>query len=74
MYQDVRMTTTKQFIYITRLDSSLTPASPVLPYPKPATEYPIKTDEIIYRKCDEIFKNYTPSKSEEVEYYYTKDE
>lgn len=74
MYQDVRMTTTKQFIYITRLDSSLTPASPVLPYPKPATEYPIKTDEIIYRRCDEIFKNYIPPKSEEVEYYYTKDE
>lgn len=74
MYQDVRMTVTKQFIYIMRLDQSLTPASPVLPYPKPDTDYPIKTDEVVYRRCDEIFNNYCPPKREQVEYYYVKDE
>lgn len=73
MYKDVRMTTTKQFIYIMRLDSTLTPASPILPYPKPATEYPIKTDEVIYRRCDEVFNNYIRPEVQKVEYYYVKD-
>jgi len=48
MYKDVRKTWTKQFIYIKRLDKTLTPASDILSYPKPATEYPIKTREKIY--------------------------
>lgn len=40
-YHDVRQYTSKQFIYIQRLDKKLTPASPILPYPKPTTDYPI---------------------------------
>lgn len=51
-YKDVRQYDSKQFIYIIRLDKTLTPASPILPYPKPATEYPIQTKEIIYLKSD----------------------
>jgi len=31
-----------------RLDKTLTPATPILPYPKPATEYPIQTKEVVY--------------------------
>lgn len=50
MYHDVRQTWTKQFIYIKRLDKSLTPASPILPYPKPATEYPICTRVEVYQE------------------------
>lgn len=50
MYHDVRQTWTKQFIYIKRLDKSLTPATPILPYPKPATEYPICTRVEVYQE------------------------
>lgn len=70
MYQDVRKTKTKQFIYITRLDKKLTPASPVLPYPKPSTDFPIKTEEHIYKQNDEIFNNYIQKEKQFVEYYY----
>ena len=34
MYHNVIETWTKQFIYIQRLDKTLTPATPILPYPK----------------------------------------
>ena len=50
MYEDVRKTWTKQFIYITRLDKKLTPASEILEYPKPSNEFPIKTKEYIYQQ------------------------
>lgn len=73
MYQDVRKTWTKQFIYIMRLDKKLTPTSEPLEYPKPNNEYPIKIKECIYKQNDEVFNNYTKSKSEFVEYYYEKD-
>ena len=53
MYDDVRQTWSKQFIYIQRLDSSLTVASPILPYPKKDTEHPIVIKEKIYKQCDE---------------------
>lgn len=52
MYHDVRQTWTKQFIYITRLDHTLTAASPILPYPKPSTEFPICVREEIYKQGD----------------------
>lgn len=57
MYQDIKKTWTKQFIYIQRLDERLTLASPILPYPKPATDYPIKTKEQIYAQSDKIYQN-----------------
>ena len=74
MYQDVRKTWTKQFIYIIRLDKKLTLASPVLPYPKPSTEYPIKIREHIYKQNDEIFNNYKPKERQKVEYFYKENE
>lgn len=73
MYEDVRKTKTKQFIYIMRLDKTLTPASPLLPYPKPDNEFPIKVEEYIYKQNDEIFNNFIPREKELIEYYYVKD-
>ena len=73
MYQDVRKTWTKQFIYIIRLDKKLTPATLVLEYPKPSNEYPIKIKEHIYKQNDEVFNNYAKKDNEFVEYYYEKD-
>lgn len=72
-YQDVRQTWTKQFIYIQRLDKSLTPASEVLEYPKPSTEYPIKVKEKIIKQNDEIYNNPKEIERTFVEYYYEKD-
>lgn len=69
----MRRTVTKQFIYIQRLDKSLTVASPVLPYPKPSTDYPIKTKEIIYKQNDEVFNNPIIERPKNVKYYYVKD-
>ena len=73
MYSDVRQTWTKQFIYVMRLDKKLTLASPVLPYPKPSTEYPIMTREEIYQRNDEVFNNYSLKRKEPVFYYYEKE-
>ena len=73
MYEDVRKTWTKQFIYITRLDKSLTPASPVLEYPKPANEFPIKIKEHIYKQNDEVFNSFEIKERNQVEYFYEKD-
>lgn len=74
LYQDIRKTWTKQFIYIIRLDKKLTPASEVLPYPKPVTDYPIKVKEIIIKQNDEVFNNFINKKPEYVEYFYTPNE
>ena len=74
MYQDIRKTWTKQFIYIMRLNKKLTPASPILPYPKLATDFPIKIKEHIYKQNDEIFNNYNQKEKNIVDYYYEKDE
>lgn len=73
MYEDVRKTKTKQFIYIIRLDNKLTPASDILPYPKPATDYPIKIEEHIYKQNDEVFNNFSIENKQIVEYYYEKE-
>lgn len=56
MYSSVIQTWTKQFIYIQRLDKSLTAASPILAYPKP-TMFKI-TDKIkVYKDEPYITKN-----------------
>lgn len=69
MYSDVRKTWTKQFIYIMRLDSKLSVASPVLDYPKPSNEFPIKTREHIYKQNDDVFNSYEIKNREFVDYY-----
>jgi hypothetical protein len=73
LYEDVRKTKTKQFIYITRLDKKLTPASPILPYPKPSNEFPIKTEEHIYKQNDEVFNNFVSKEKKIVEYYHVEE-
>ena len=73
LYEDVRSTKTKQFIYIQRLDKSLTVASPILPYPKPSNEFPIKVEEYIYKQNDEVFNNHLNKEKKIVEYYHTKE-
>ena len=57
MFDDVRQTWTKQFIYVIRLDKTLTAAAGPFSYPKPTTEFPIKTREKIYKQNDNIFEN-----------------
>ena len=73
MYKDIRQTWTKQFIYIMRLDKKLTCASPILPYPKPANEYPIMIKEDIIKQNDEVFNNYKFIKKDPVFYYWEKE-
>lgn len=73
MYSDVRKTSTKQFVYITRLDKTLTCATEPKPYPKPSNEFPIKTREVIYKRDDEKFNNYKPKEKDYVEYFYEVD-
>ena len=68
-YSDVRETKTKQFIYITRLDKKLTPTTPLMEYPKPSNEFPIKVDEKIWIQNDEVFNSYTKQERTHVEYY-----
>lgn len=70
MYEDVRQTWTKQFIYVMRLDKKLHLASEVLPYPKPSNEYPIMTREEIYKRNDDVFNSYQVKKKEPVYFYY----
>lgn len=72
MYEDVRQTTSKQFIYVQLLDPKLQLTSPVLPYPKPATDFPIVTETKIYKRNDEKFNSYEVPRTF-VEYYYEKD-
>lgn len=74
MYEDVRKTWTKQFIYIMRLDKTLTPASPILEYPKPANEFPIKTREEIFKRNDEVFNAHQNKHGKPVEYYWEKEQ
>ena len=73
LYHDVRQTWTKQFIYIQRLDKKLHCASEILPYPKPATDFPICTRIEIYKKDDFYFKSSLELKKEKVEYFYEKE-
>jgi hypothetical protein len=57
-----------------RLDDKLTPATPILPYPKPDTEYPIKTKEHIYKLDEDAFNSYAPGAKEKIEYYWIKED
>ena len=74
-YHDVRQTWSKQFIYIQRLDKSLTPASEILPYPKPTSEPEICTRVKIYQEDNEYLKAHEvkPTAPKYV-FYYEKDE
>ena len=73
MYHDVRMTKTKQFIYVQRLDKKLHLASPVLPYPKPSNEFPIMTEMRILKQDDAYYNGYQKEEKEKVYYYYEKE-
>lgn len=68
MFDDVRQTWTKQFIYIQRLDKHLTCANEILPYPKPSNEFPVCTRIEVYKENQNIQP--IEQKREEVEYYY----
>lgn len=71
MYNSVIQTWTKQFIYIQRLDNTLTTASPILPYPKPSM-FSI-TDKIkIYK--DEPYETIERKYELKPEYYYEPNE
>ena len=74
MYDDVRQTWSKQFIYIQRLDPKLTVASPVLPYPKKDTEYPIVIKEKIYKQCDKATWEVKDDITVDPDYYYDPNE
>ena len=74
MYKDVRKTWTKQFIYIQRLDKKLTPATDILPYPKPITDAPIKTKELIYQQDDIAFASYVKKEKKIPVFYYNPEE
>ena len=71
-YHDVQQYDSKQFIYVIRMDKKLHLASPPLPYPKPATEYPIQTNITVMKKNDD----YAVAQYEEkdVEFYYDPNE
>ena len=71
-YHNVSHYDSKQFIYIIRLDKKLTPATQILPYPKPSTDYPIQTKKRNYQ----ITKNFIPEKNniEIKEFYYNPEE
>lgn len=68
MYHSVIQTWTKQFIYIQRLDPTLTVASPILPYPKP-TMFPIVDNIKEYK--NEPYISQERDKGKEPDYYYS---
>jgi hypothetical protein len=74
IYHDIRQTWTKQFIYVQRLDKKLHLASPILPYPKPSTDFPICTRVEIYKQDEAFLNNYSAPDREKLEYYYEKEE
>ena len=73
LYHDVRQYWSKQFIYIQRLDKKLTPINKKEQYPKPSTDYPIKTKEKIYKE-DLNYFNKTQNIKEIPKFYYIEDE
>lgn len=72
LYHDVKQTWTKQFIYIKVLDDALT-SKPILPYPKPSTDYPICTRVEVHQENKE-YENWKNSNTDDVIYYWEKDE
>ena len=73
-HEDVRQTWTKQFIYIIRLDETLTAATAPMKYPKPDTEYPIKTKEKIYKQNDDVYNNPQIPQLNYKSFYYDENE
>lgn len=73
MYSDVRQTWTKQFIYVKRLDKTLTLASPILPYPKPSNEFPIQIKEKIYKENKNLLDTKKNNCKNIKDFYYEKD-
>lgn len=71
MYNSVIRTWTKQFIYIQRLDSTLTVASPILSYPKPSM-FSITDREKVYK--DEPFEVQNNTQMTAPEYHYDSEE
>lgn len=71
MYNSVVQTWTKQFIYIQRLDKSLTAASPILDYPKPSM-FNIVDKVKIYK--DEPYDPIIHDLGPEPTFYYNADE
>ena len=71
LYNSVVQIWSKQFIYIQRLDNKLTPATELLPYPKPDTELQIITRKEVYK--DEPFE-VVEKVLEEPKFYYDPDE
>lgn len=69
-YSTAIQTWTKQFIYILRLDKKLTAATPILKYPKPTTEYPIKVKEQVH--CRDVTQTLQlkKDKGEEPHFFY----
>lgn len=72
LYSDIVETRSKQFIYIQRLDKNLTPASEILPYPKPSNEHPIVIKEIIHKGTGKV--PLIENKKNKIKYYYNPDE
>lgn len=72
MYSQIIETKSKQFIYIQRLDKTLTPATEVLPYPKPNNEFPIVVKKTIHK--NDI--DFIPEEKEKLKlnFYYNEDE
>ena len=70
LFHDVRQTWTKQFIYIQRLDKTLTRASELLPYPKPSNEFPICTRIQIHQEDNEYINKVCEREQEIPQYYY----
>lgn len=73
LYSDVRQTWTKQFIYIIRLDKTLTAATGPYAYPKPATEFPIKVKEKVY-KINNNFQETVINIDNKPKFYYDEKE
>ena len=73
-YHDVRQYDSKQFIYIKRLDKKLHPATLPLPYPKPATEYPIQTKIKIHQENENYLQEHPYSLPHVEKIYYTPNE
>ena len=67
MYNSVIQTWTKQFIYIQRLDPTLTVASSILPYPKP-TMFPVVDRIKVYK--NEPYVSQERNIGKEPDYYY----
>lgn len=74
LHEDVRQTWTKQFIYIIRLDKTLTPTSGPYKYPKPDSDFPIKVKEKIYKQNDKVYNTPIYKELPSRQFYYDANE